>query len=78
VPEGNTFTPIYFRSKLLFKPKTQEEKKRVREIDRMARVICFDNFNQWTLPRRIKLLAPRLYIALERIKRTIIKKRPVV
>lgn len=74
VPEGNTFTPIFFRSKLLFKPETQKEKKRVREIDRMARAVCVDNFHQWTLPRRIKLLSPELYIILGKVKR-LIKKR---
>ena len=78
VPEGNTFTPIYYRSKLLFKPQKSEEKRRVHEIDKMAREICLDNFHQWTFARRIKLLAPRLYIALERTKRTFIKKQPVI
>ena len=68
VPEGNTFTPVFFRSKLLLKPQTREEKKRVREIDRMAREICFDNFHQWTLPRRIRLLAPGVFIFLSRLK----------
>lgn len=68
VPEGNTFTPVFFRSKLLLKPQTQEEKKRVREIDRMAREICFDNFHQWTLPRRIRLLAPGVFIFLSKLK----------
>ena len=70
VPEGNTFTPIYFRSKLLFKPKTQEEKKRVREIDRMARVICFDSFVNWSFYRIIKLLLPGMYILSGKIKKT--------
>ena len=78
VPEGNTFAPVFYRSKLLFKPKTPKEKKRVREIDRMARYICLDSFHQWTCPRKIKLLAPGLYIALEKIKRTLIKKQSVI
>ena len=69
VPEGNTFTPIFFRSKMLFKPKTQEEKKRVREINRMARKICFDNFGKWSFYRKIKLLLPDLYVFMERIKK---------
>lgn len=71
VPEGNTFTPVFFRSKLLLKPQTQEEKRRVREIDRMAREICIDNFQQWTLPRRIKLLAPSVFIFLSKLKGTL-------
>ena len=75
VPEGNTFTPIFFRSKMLFKPKTQEEKKRVREIDRMAKYICFDKFHQWTLPRKIKLLAPGLFIFLSKSRESIAAKR---
>ena len=75
IPEGNTFTPIFFRSKLLFKPKTQEEKKRVREIDRMAKYICIDKFYQWTLTRKIKLLTPGLFIILSRIKKFIASKR---
>ena len=77
-PEGDVFTSVFFQSKQSYKPKTREEKRRVRTVDRMARRICFDGFEQWSWPRRIKLLVPRLYIALERIKRTIIKKRPVV
>ena len=76
--EGDVFTPVYYRSKQLYKPKTGEEKRRARDIDRMARKICFDGFWQWSWPRRLKLLAPGLYIALERIKRTCIKKRPVI
>ena len=68
IPEGNTFTPVFFRSKLLLKPQTQEEKKRVHEIDKMARAICVDNFHQWTLPRRIKLLAPGVFIFLSKLK----------
>ena len=73
VPEGNTFTPIFFRSKQLFKPTTAEEKKRVREIDRMARAICVDSFHQWTLPRRIKLLFPELYIFLGKVKNSLVQ-----
>ena len=75
IPEGNTFTPIFFRSKMLFRPKTQEEKKRVREIDKMARDICFNNFHQWTLPRKIKLLAPGLFVFLSKTKKIITSKK---
>ena len=75
VLEGNTFTPIFFRSKILFKPKTKEEKKRVHTIDRMAREICFDSFNDWSVPRKIKLLTPSLFIMLGVIKRTVFRKR---
>jgi len=75
VQEGNTFTSIFFRSKMLFKPNTQEEKKRVREIDRMAKYICIDKFYQWTLTRKIKLLTPGLFIILSRIKKYIASKR---
>ena len=74
VPEGNTFAQVFFRSKQLFKPKTKEEKKRVREIDRMAREICFDSFHEWTLPRKIKLLAPGLFLFLGRAKKLISSK----
>lgn len=68
VQEGNTFTPIFFRSKLQYKAKSKDEKKRVREINNMAREICFDNFHQWTLPRRVKLLAPEVFIFLSKMK----------
>lgn len=67
--EGDVFTPVFFRSKQLLKPETPEEKSRVREIDRMARKICFDNFGQWSWPRKIKLLAPDFYIWLSKLKR---------
>lgn len=67
--EGDVFTPVFFRSKQQFKPRTPEEKRRVREIDKMAREICFDNFKAWSLPRKIKLLAPKLYIWISKAKR---------
>lgn len=70
-PEGDVFTPVFFRSKLQFKPRTMEEKRRVREIDKMARDICLDNFKKWSFTRKIKLLAPRLYICLSSIKKRI-------
>ena len=77
-PEGDVFTSVFFQSKQLYKPKTREEKRRVRAIDRMARKICFDGFWQWSWPRRLKLMAPKLYIALERIKRMFIQKHLLV
>lgn len=77
-PEGDVFTSVFFQSKQQFKPVTREENKRVREIDKMAREICLDGFWHWSWPRRIKLLAPRLYLVLERLKRSFIKKRPVI
>ncbi len=67
--EGDVFTHVFFRSKQQFKPVTPAEKKRVYEINRMAREICFDNFREWSLPRKIKLLAPDLYIWLSKMKR---------
>ncbi len=69
VPEGNTFTPIFFRSKLLFNPTNKAEQKRVHEIDKMARKICFDSFHQWTFPRKIRLIAPGLFILLGKLKK---------
>lgn len=68
VPEGNTFAPIFFRSKVLFKPKTKAEHKRVHEINNMARDICLDNFHQWTFARKIRLLAPYVYIIAGKLK----------
>lgn len=68
--EGDVFATVYFRSKQLFTPVTLEEKKRVREIDRMARKICFDNFGKWSFYRKIKLLLPDLYVFMERIKKS--------
>ena len=75
VPEGNTFAQVFYRSKLLFKPQTKEEKKRVNEIDKMARYICLDSFHRWTIPRKIKLLAPGLFIFLSKTKRMVTGKR---
>ena len=68
-PEGDVFTPVFFRSKQLFKPETPEEKRRVCEINKMEREICFDNFRQWSIPRKIKLLTPDFYIWLSKLKR---------
>ena len=73
--EGNTFAQVFFRSKLLYKPKTKEEKKRVSEIDKMARAICLENYHQWTLPRKIKLLAPGLFILLSKTKKMFAAKK---
>ena len=77
-PEGDVFASVFFKSKQSYKPKTREEKRRVRAVDRMARKICFDGFWQWSWPRRLKLMAPKLYIALERIKRMFIQKHLLV
>ena len=71
IPEGDLFTPLYFTSKQLFKPRTETEKDRVREIDRMAKEICFDQFFVWSIPRKIKLLSPYSYIRISNIKRKI-------
>ena len=70
--EGDVFTPVFFRSKQLFKPETPEEKRRVREVNKMAREICFDNFGQWSIPRKIKLLAPDFYMWLSKMKKRIL------
>ena len=67
--EGEVFASVFFRSKQLFKPETPEEKRRVREINKMAREICFDNFKQWALPRKLKLLAPNLYLLISKAKK---------
>ena len=67
--EGDVFTSVFFRSKLLFKPATTEERRRVHAIDRMARAVCFDNFWKWSWPRRLKLLSPETYITFGRIRR---------
>lgn len=69
IPEGKGFAAVYYRSKLLFSPTSKKEKERVKVIDRMAREICFDNFKAWSLPRKIKLLAPKIYIWISKAKR---------
>ena len=68
IPEGNTFTPLYFQSKQFFKPHGQAEKKRAREIDVMARYICFDSFSKWSLLRKVRLLVPYFFVAVRKIK----------
>ena len=70
IPDGKMFAVLFYDSKQLFTPSTYEEKKRVAEIDRMAKEICLDNFSKWSLPRKIKLLSPKTYIRLGRIKKT--------
>ena len=67
--EGKAFATLYYESKQLFSPVTKEEKQRALEIDRMAREICFDNFRQWSIARKIKLLAPGLYLRLSKMRR---------
>ena len=74
VPEGDTFAPVFFRSKVLFKPKTNSEHKRVHEINKMARDICLDNFGQWTFWRKIRLLAPYAFIISGKLKKQIDRK----
>ena len=71
ISEGNVFVCRYFQSKIHFVPNSKKEKERVREIDRKAREICFDNFKRWTLTRKMKLLAPTLYIVLGHMKKKI-------
>lgn len=68
-PEGDGFAPLYYRSKQCFTPVSEKEKERVKEINRMAREICFDNFRHWSFPRIIKLLTPDLYMWFSKIKR---------
>ena len=69
IPEGDGFTPLFFQSKQRFRPHSDKERERVREVDKMARKICFDGFWQWSWMRRLKLLAPGLYIALGTVKK---------
>lgn len=73
VHEGDGFTPLFFQSKQRFSPISKEEKERVKEIDRMAREICMDRFFMWSLPRKIKLLSPYVYIHLGHSKKIIIR-----
>lgn len=70
-PEGDVFASVYYQSKQLFSPETSEEKKRVREIDKMAREICFDNFWSWSLLRKIKLLFPGVYMLASKVKKRV-------
>lgn len=70
-PEGDGFTPLYFQSKQRFSPTSDMEKKRVREIDIMARKICMDRFCSWSFPRKLKLLSPHMYIQLGHTKKTV-------
>lgn len=69
IPEGDRFTPLFFQSKQRFIPNTEMEKKRVQEIDKMAREICLDRFFSWSLPRKVKLLSPYMYLQLGHIKK---------
>ena len=66
---GDVFAGLYYRSKENFHPITEKEKSRVREIDKMARDICLDSFRYWSFPRRLKLLAPGLYLFLSKSRR---------
>ena len=66
---GDVFASLYYRSKENFHPNTEIEKSRVREIDKMARDICLDSFRYWSFPRRLKLLAPGLYLFLSKSRR---------
>ena len=66
---GDVFAGLYYKSKESFHPGTEKEKSRVREVDKMARDICLDSFRHWSVPRRVKLLAPRLYLFLSHARR---------
>ena len=66
---GDVFASLYYRSKENFHPIEEKEKSRVHEIDKMARDICLDNFRYWSFPRRLKLLAPGLYLFLSKSRR---------
>ncbi len=67
--EGDVFAPLYFRNKTQFYPKSKEEKRRAKELDKMAKVICFDQFTKWTFMRKVRLLLPELIIFVNKAKR---------
>ena len=66
---GDVFAGLYYKCKESFHPNTEKEKNRVHEIDKMAREICIDSFRHWSVPRRVKLLAPGLYLFLSNARR---------
>ena len=72
---GDVFAGLYYRSKEYFHPSTEKEKSRVYEIDKMARNICLDSFRHWSTPRRVKLLAPGLYLFLSKYRRKWFKQK---
>ena len=61
---GEDVATVYYQSKLRFKPNTDQERERVKEIDRMARDICFDRFSKWSPGLKMKLLAPGILAVL--------------
>lgn len=65
---GEDVAVQYYQGKQHFKPSTTEEKKRVREIDQMARTVCFDRFWDWSTGMKIKFLAPSILKFISRLR----------
>ncbi len=69
--EGRNFSVQYYRSKILFHPGNKAERVRVREIDHMARSVCFRYYKKWSWARRVKLCIPYLYYYISKTKHTL-------
>ena len=71
---GKDFAVAYYQGKIHFRPSTREERARVREIDRMAKEVCFDNIRGWSPGMLLKLLAPSVLAVVSGRKKLLMNK----
>lgn len=67
-PEGKAFVWLFNDVMQHFQPTTKEEKERVHEIYKMARIMCSQREVIWSLRQRMKLRFPVFYYAAKKIK----------
>ncbi len=66
--EGKLFVWQFYDAIRHFHPKTESERKRVREICTMARKMCSQREVNWSIREKMKLLFPDIYVTARKIK----------
>ena len=74
-PEGKLFIWVFYDVIRHFHPKSDSERKRVREICTMARNMCAQRDVNWSIRERLKLLFPGIYVSARRIKDRLLSSR---
>ncbi len=73
--EGEMFAWQFYDVIRHFHPKSDSERKRVREICTMARNMCAQRDVNWSIRERLKLLFPDIYVSARRIKDRLLSSR---
>ena len=67
-PEGKVFSWLFYDMLQHFDPQTDEERRRVRDVCKIARKICFQREVKWTVKEKMKLLYPKFYVTAKKVK----------